>query len=55
MFFEEIEAFETSEVAEAAEINQTAEVSKTWKITTEVFKGIQVLEFNNLRTNITLF
>jgi hypothetical protein len=27
--------------------------SEAWKITT--FKVIQVLEFNNLRTNITLF
>ena len=50
-----LQAIEASEVAEAAEINQTAEVSKAWTITSEVFKGIQVLEFNNLRTNVTLF
>jgi hypothetical protein len=44
-----------SEVAEATEVNETAEVSKAWKITTEVFIVIQVLEFDNLRNNITLF
>ena len=43
------------EAVEAAEVNEAAEVSKAWKITTEVFKVIQVLEFYNLRTNITLF
>ena len=35
---------------EAAEVNEAAEVSKAWKITTEVFKVFQVLEFNNMRT-----
>ena len=34
------------------EFNETGEVSKTWKITTEDF---HVLEFNNLRSNVTLF
>ena len=41
------------EVAEAAKVNEAAEVSKACKI--QVFKVTQVLEFNNLRTNITLF
>ena len=49
------EAVEASEVAEAAEVNEAKKVSKDWKITNEVFKVIQVLEFNSLRTNITLF
>ena len=43
------------EVAEAAEVNEAKKVSKGLKITTEVFKVIHVLEFNSLRTNITLF
>ena len=57
MFFEEIGLLtvESSEVEEATEVNEAAEISKAWKITTEVFKVIQVLEFNDLRTNITLF
>ena len=48
-FFENwaLEAVEASEVSEAAEVNETGEVSKAWKV--------QVLGFNNLRTNITLF
>ena len=50
-----VKTFEASEVSEAAEVNEVAEVTKACKITTEVFKGIQVLEFNNLRTKITLF
>ena len=50
-----LEAVEASEVAEAAEVNEAGEVSKTWKITTVDFRGSQVLEFNNFRTNITLF
>ena len=41
--------------AEAAEVNEAGEVAKAWKITTEDFRVIQVLEFNNLSTNITLF
>ena len=49
------EAVEASEVAEAAEVNEAKKVSKGWKITTEVFKVTQDLEFNSLRTNITLF
>ena len=36
---------EASEVAEAAEVNEAGEVSKAWKITTEDFRVIQVLEF----------
>ena len=39
----------------AAEINEAGEVSKAWQITTENFRVFQVLEFNNLKTNITLF
>ena len=50
-----LEAVEASEVAEAAEVNEAGEVSKTWKITTVDFRVFQVLEFNNFRTNITLF
>ena len=48
-------AVEASEVAEAAEVNEAGEVSKVWKITTMDFRVVQVLEFNNFRTNITLF
>ena len=44
-----------NEVAEAAEFNEAGEVSKTWKITTEDFRVVFVLEFNNLRTDVTLF
>ena len=50
-----LEAVEASKVAEAAEVNEAAEVSKAWKITTEDFRVVQVLEFFNLRTNIALF
>ena len=50
-----VEAFEASEVAEATEVNEAAEVSKAWKITTEDFRVVQVLEFINLKTNIALF
>ena len=35
--------------------NEAAEVFKVWKNTNDVFKVINVLEFNNLRTDITLF
>ena len=48
-----VEAVEASEVAEAPE--EAGEVSKAWKITTEGIRDIQVLEFNNLSTNITFF
>jgi hypothetical protein len=48
-------AVEAGEVAEAAEVNEAAEVSKAWKINTEDFRVIQVLEFTSLRTDITLF
>ena len=41
-----VEAVETTEVAEADEINVAAKVSKAWKITTEDFRVIQVLEFS---------
>ena len=50
-----LEAVEASKVAEAAEVNEVGEVSKAWKITTEDFRVFQVLEFNNLRPNITFF
>ena len=50
-----LEAVEASEVAEAAKVNEAGEVSKAWKITTVDFRVFQVLEFNNFRTNITLF
>ena len=50
-----LEAVEANELAEAAEVNEVNEVSKTWKITTEDFRVVYALEFNNLRTNITLF
>ena len=49
------EAVEASEVAEAAKVIEAKKISKGWKTTIEVFKVIQVLEFNSLRTNITLF
>ena len=44
-----------SEVAEAAKINETARAFKAWNITTEVFNGIQVLEFKKPGTDITFF
>ena len=50
-----LEAVEASEVAEAAEVNEAGEVSKAWKILTVDFRVFLVLEFNNFRTNITLF
>ena len=50
-----LEAVEASKVAVAAEVDEAAEVSKAWKITTEDFRVVQVLEFINLRTNIALF
>ena len=40
---------------EAADINEAAEVSKALKITTDDFRVIQVIKFNKLRTNVTLF
>ena len=46
------EAVEASEVTGADKVNEATKVSKALKITTEV---IQVLEFNNLRNNTTLF
>jgi hypothetical protein len=46
---------EARKVAEVTEVNEAAEVFKAWKITTEDPRVIQVLEFNNLKTNITLF
>ena len=51
----DLEAVEASEVAEAAEVNEAGEVSKACKITTVDFRVFQILEFNNFRTNITLF
>ena len=49
------EAVEASEVAETAEVTETGEVSKAWRVTTVDFRVFQILEFNNFRTNITLF
>ena len=49
-----VEAVEASEVTEATEVSEAVEVSKAWKITTEDFRVILVLEFNNLRTKIIL-
>ena len=48
-------AVETRGYAEAAEVNEAGEVYKAWKITTEDFRVFQVLEFNNLRTDINFF
>ena len=50
-----LEAGKASEVVEAADTNEAAEVSKALKIIPENFRLIQVLEFYNLRTYITLF
>ena len=50
-----LEAVEASELAEATEVNDAGEVFKAWNITTEDFRVVFVLQFNNLRTNITLF
>jgi hypothetical protein len=49
------EVIEAVEVFEAAKVIDAAEVSKARKIISEVFKINQVLEFNNLMANITLF
>ena len=49
------EAVEACELAEATEVHEAGEVSKAWKITTEDFRDFQVLEFHNMRTNITFF
>ena len=46
---------EASELTETTEVNETGEIFKAWKITTEDFRVVFALEFNNLRTNITLF
>ena len=51
----EIGLVEASEVAEAAEVNEAGEVSKAWKINIEDFRGILVLEFNNLRAAKSIF
>ena len=54
-FFWENEAVETvkaNEVAEVAEVSEAAAVSKAWKITTEDFRVILVLELNNRKTKI---
>ena len=45
-----LEAVEAAEAAKAAEVHEDEEVSNAWKITTEDFRGFQILEFNNLRT-----
>ena len=41
-----LEAVEASKVEQAAEVNEAAEVSKAWKITTEDFRVIKILEFS---------
>ena len=46
---------EAVEASELTKVSEAGEVSKAWKITTEDFRVLFVLEFNNLRTNITLF
>ena len=51
---EAVEASEVAGAAEATEVSEAVEVSKAWKITTEDFRVILVLEFNNLRTKIIL-
>ena len=48
-----LEAVKASEVAEAEEVDEAGELYKAWKITTEDFRVLQALEFNNLRTNIS--
>ena len=50
-----LEAVEASQVAETTKIYETEEFSKVRKVIVEDFRVIQVLEFNNLWTNITLF
>ena len=49
-----VEAVEANEVAEAAEVNEATVVSKAWKIINEDFRVVLVLEFNILRTKISL-
>ena len=41
-----VEAVEASEAAEADEVIKADKVSKVWKITTDHFRVIQVLEFS---------
>ena len=50
-----LEVIEAIEVAEADEVNEAAKVSEARKITTELVWVNQVLEFDKLMTNITLF
>ncbi len=50
-----LEDVEAGEVAEATEVNEAGEDYQGWKITTEDFIVIQVLEFNDLRIKITVF
>ena len=47
--------FEPWHNEEISEVNQAGEVSKAWKISTEDFRVVQVLDFINLRTTIALF
>ena len=49
------EAVEASEDAEVAEVNEAGEVYNALQITTVDLRVSQNLEFNNSRTNITLF
>ena len=49
------EVIEAIEVSKAAEVNEAAYLSEARKITNEFFRVSQVLEFNNLMTNIPLF
>ena len=47
-------ALEVIEAIKAAEVNEAVKVSEGRKLTTEFFCVNQVLEFNNLVTNITI-
>ena len=49
------EAVETSEDAEVVEVNEAGEVYNALQITSVDLRVSQNLEFNNFRTNITLF
>ena len=52
MAVEAVKASEVAEATEVTEVSEAVEVSKAWKITTEDFRVILVLEFNNLMTKI---
>ena len=50
-----MEVAEAIEVSEAAKVNEAVKVPEAMKITTEFFRVNQVLGFNHLMTNVTLF